>query len=223
MSSSSSSQDSASLDEPQPLVHVLDNMGTQQVASITPTKNGSNRKVNTTPEKVKNPSKELLESDSCNESEPSTSFNEDFSVRSRSKSSKQDSKQDFERFIKLYCMFVGNDLTEIDDRMSNLIKNKDSICSKSSFRVKNIHLKKELQRRYHYLRVTDSEPRYSNYEEKRLKKYLNSDVYTLPKSETQYVKHEICLFLQVHEVVANNKTKEKKESGKKISETDKKK
>jgi hypothetical protein len=115
MSSSSSSQDSASLDEPQPLVHVLDNIGTQQVASIRPTKNGSNCKVNTTPKKLKNPSKELLESDLCNESEPSTSFNEDFSVRSRLKSHKQDSKQDFERFIKLYCMFVGNDLTEIDD------------------------------------------------------------------------------------------------------------
>jgi hypothetical protein len=228
MSSSKSSQDSPSLDEPQPFVdHFgifdVDDTPTQQLASIPPSKSHSNSKVNVTPEKRKNPSQELLESDSCNESEPSPLYNVDFSVRSRSKSHKLDIKEDCERFVKLYCMYIGNDLTEIDFRISNLVNNKNSVCSKSFFRIKNKDLKRELQRRYHYLRVTDSEPRYSNFREKRLKHHLNTNTYSLPKSETQYVKHEISLFLQLHEVVADKKSKEKNDSCKKLSETDKKK
>jgi hypothetical protein len=158
---STSSQESPSLDEPQPFVDDfgisnVDDTRTQQLASIPPSKSGSNFEVNITPEKQKKPSQELLESDSCNESE----------LQSRSKSSKQDIKEDSERFVKLYCMFIGNDLTEIDTRMSNLVNNKNSVYSKSFFRIKNRDLKRELQRRYHYLRVTDSEPCYSNFKEK---------------------------------------------------------
>ncbi len=219
MSSSSSLQDSSSLDEPQPFIDLfgvseLDNNQAEQSAKS---------KIDSIPKKTKRLSQELLESDSCNESEPSPSYNIEFDVRNRSKSHKEDIKEDFDRYIKLYCMFIGRDVTPFKNRMLNLVQNKHSKCSKSSFRIKNSHLKWELQRRYHYLKVTDTEPRYSNFETKRLYLYLNNDTYTLPKSESQYVKHEMSLFLQLHEVVANNKTKEKNDSCKKVSETDKKK
>jgi hypothetical protein len=225
-SSSSSSQDSSSfLKEPEPIIDlfespVVNNKEKQQFSSI-PSSNGTDSTLVSSPTKKKQLSQELLESDSCNESEPSAFYNVDFSVRKRSKSHKQDITKDNERFVKLYCMYIGNDTSDIDKRIDSLVKNKDCLCSKSFFRIKNSDLKKELQRRYHYLKVAETEPRYSNFELKRLKLYLNNKTYSLPKSEVQYVKHEISLFLQLHEVAVNNKNKEKDNSSKRLTQTDK--
>jgi hypothetical protein len=147
----------------------------------------------------------LVQSDSCNESEPSSSFNNNFSVRNQSKSYKEDIKMDFDRFVKLYCMYIGNNTSTFDERLNNLVQDKKSLMKKSSGKVYNKHLKTELQRRYHYLGVDDREPRYSNFEHTRLMTYLTSEKYTLPKSEISYVKNELSLFLQLHEVYVKNK------------------
>jgi prenyltransferase beta subunit len=53
--------------------------------------------------------------------------------------------------------------------------------------------------------------------------YLTSEKYTLPKSEISYVKNELSLFLQLHEVYVKKKKKNVNQSCTTLSETDKKK
>jgi hypothetical protein len=129
--SSSSLQDSSSLEEPQPYVDLfgiakLDDMTSEQFASI-PCKSGMEPRVIDTPKKKKTYLQVLVESHSCDNSEPSLLFNEDFSVRNQSKSYKEDIKKEFDHFVKLYCMYIGNNSSNFDERLNKLIEDKSSL------------------------------------------------------------------------------------------------
>jgi hypothetical protein len=71
------------------------------------------------------------------------------------------------------------------------------------------HLRAELDRRYHYLVTVTLRKRHSNYPIDTLKEYLSRELYSLPKSEIQFVEKEIKTFLTEHEVLIKEKEKKR--------------
>ncbi len=73
--------------------------------------------------------------------------------------------------------------------------------------IQSKHLRAELDRRYHYHVTVTRRKRHSNYPIDILKQYLSREVYSLPRSEIQFVEKEIETFLNEHEVLIQDREK----------------
>jgi hypothetical protein len=133
MSSSSSSQDSSKQSEPE----FIDLFGRDQLSNITREQFASLNEIPNYKPTVKvsstKKSQDLTLSDSDDSSSNGLLYNKDFSCSIVAKSKYVDNKTDFDRFIKLYCMYIGtNGISVIDDRLDKIVKSKHSVLKKKT-------------------------------------------------------------------------------------------
>jgi hypothetical protein len=206
----SSSQDS-NRSEPE----FIDLFGRDQLSNMTQEQYASLNEVPRSLLPIKVNKKKIVQDLSNSDSDDSSSndklYNKDYACSVIAKSKYVDNKTDFERFIKLYCMYVGMKGIKIDDQIDTIIKSKHSLIKRSNVKIELKHLRSELNCRYHYIVTIKRERHHSNHSMKILKGYLSCELYRLPKSEIDFVKKELEQFLKEHEDYIEEEEKKQQE------------